>query len=163
MTALDDLTALIGTWRGTKRLWLAPGEPVRESESGAEIATVAQGQFSELRYTWAYEGEPQEGRLIVGRGPADGAVQAVWFDTWHMRDQFMVCEGESPAAGSRGEDAAEGAVTVRGSYAAPPGPDWGWEIAIEPRGPDGFRLRMTNITPEGERFLAVEIGYARQS
>jgi hypothetical protein len=154
MTALDELTVLTGSWRGTKRLWLAPAEPVRESESAAEIATVARGQFSELRYTWAYEGEPQEGRLIVGRGTGDGAVRAVWFDTWHMRDQFMVCEGEI---------ADEGVVSVEGSYAVPGGHDWGWAIAIEPGGPDAFCLRMYNMKPAGHRFLAVDIDCARES
>ena len=70
-----------------------------------------------------------------------------------MREEFMVCEGSA-------ED--DGTVSFRGTYAAPPGPDWGWQITIEPKGEDAFRFLMYNITPEGEKELAVEVVYSRQ-
>jgi hypothetical protein len=152
MPALTSLTLLSGKWQGSSQLWLAPGEPVRSSETTAEIRASAHEQFTELLYTWAFEGEPQEGRLILGQPAGSTAVNAVWFDTWHMADQFMVC------AGSVEEKSV---VRVRGSYAAPPGPDWGWEISIEPGGEDAFQLRMYNITPDGQKFLAVLAAYAR--
>ena len=154
MPALGEVIPLNGKWQGTNKLWLSPGEPVRESESLAEISTIAQGQFSEMRYTWAEGGKAQEGRIIIGHAPAGQAVNAVWFDTWHMMDQFMVCAGSVEA---------EGLVRVKGAYAAPPGPDWGWQIAVEPKWKDQFHLMMYNITPEGESFLAVETVYTRQS
>jgi len=152
MSALAELFDLSGKWQGTNRLWLSPREPVRKSESLAEIRSIEQDQFSEICYSWAYEGQPQEGWLILGQETNHKVVKAVWFDTWHMRDQFMVCEG-------RVDDS--GAVTVQGSYAAPPGPDWGWQITIEPNEDDLFRILMHNITPDGEKELAVEIPYSR--
>lgn len=153
MSALASLSGLIGKWQGTNHLWLSPDEPVRKSESAAKIKTSAQEQFSEILYSWAYEGQPQEGRLIVGQATGQKVVQAVWFDTWHMREQFMVCEG------SAGDD---GSMSVQGAYSAPPGPDWGWQIMIEPTGQDAFRFLMYNITPEGKKMLAVEVAYSRQ-
>ena len=54
-----------------------------------------------------------------------------------------------------------GVVAVKGSYAAPPGPDWGWEIIIEPDARGGFALSMYNIPPGGEPELAVEAKYTR--
>ena len=93
MTALAVLTGLIGKWGGTNHLWLSPEDPVRESESTAKMSTIAQGQFSEIWYSWAYEDKPQEGRLILGQVTGSQVVNAVWFDTWHMREGFMICEG----------------------------------------------------------------------
>ncbi len=55
----------------------------------------------------------------------------------------------------------KGAVRVKGSYAAPSGPDWGWQITIEP-GQGSWRLVMHNVTPAGEAFLAVETVYQPQ-
>lgn len=154
MPALTQLTDLIGKWQGENHLWLYPGDPVHLSESLAEISPVFQGQFSELCYTWAEGRKSQEGRMLLGQMPDSETIQAVWFDTWHMANQFMVCQG--------GVDAG-GVVQVKGAYAAPPGPDWGWQITIEPQGKDQFRFLMHNITPEGESFLAVETIYTRRS
>ena len=153
MSALAELSPLVGKWQGTNHLWLAPDEPVRLSESTAEIRAIAQDQFSELLYTWSESGLPQEGRMILGRFPDSPHVRAIWLDTWHMMNQFMDCEG---GVNENGE------VWVRGSYPAPPGPDWGWQITFAGRGADAFRLQMHNITPEGEMFLAVEVAYTRQ-
>jgi len=63
-----------------------------------------------------------------------------------------------------GKSEPNGIVRVTGSYAAPSGPDWSWEIAIEPGGDENsFRFVMVNITPEGERALAVEVIYSLQA
>lgn len=149
MSAIPALTNLVGKWQGQNQLWLAPGDPVRLSETTAEIEEIAHQQFTEMRYRWADGGKPQEGTIILGF--TSDIVKAVWFDTWHMAYQFMVCEGS-----------ADGDfVSVKGAYAAPPGPDWGWRIAFEPRGPDAFRFTMYNITPDGQEFLAVEVLYSR--
>lgn len=153
MSALAVLTSLIGEWQGTNHLWLSPEEPVRKSESSATISSLAQAQFSEMRYSWADEGQAQEGRLILGQAAGQKTVQAVWFDTWHIRDQFMVCEGQVEDAGT---------VRIQGSYDAPLGPDWGWQITIKPSDKDTFRFLMHNISPEGEKMLAVEVTYSRQ-
>lgn len=91
--------------------------------------------------------------MILGQESQQKVVNAVWFDTWHLSEQFMVCEG---SVDDHGE------VNIQGTYAAPPGPDWGWQIAIEPKNQDQLGLRMYNITPAGEKMLAVQINYSRK-
>ena len=147
------MSKIIGNWQGRNNLWLFPGDPVHESDSTAEVQMIAQNQFTEIRYSWAYDGEPQEGRLYLGQPSEDGDVEAVWFDSWHLKGTFMVFKGSADP---------NGVVSVLGSYAAPPGPDWGWEITIEPIETDEFYLRMYNITLEGEKTPAVEVKYSRQ-
>jgi hypothetical protein len=58
---------------------------------------------------------------------------------------------------------ADGVVTVRGHYPAPPGPDWGWHISVSPPVDDRFTLRMYNVKPGEAPVLAVEANYARSA
>ena len=148
------MSELIGKWQGRTYLWLFPGDPVHESDSKAEVRKIGNGQFTEIWYTWAYDGEPQEGRLFLGQMSEDGSVKAVWFDSWHLNGIFMVFKGTVD------EDET---ISLNGSYAAPSGPDWGWQIAIEPVKNESFFLRMYNIPPEEEKALAVEVEYSRRA
>ena len=84
-------------------------------------------------------------------GQSRARVIAFWLDSWHMSDTIMSCEGTVDE---------DGAVEVGGFYAAPPGPDWGWTIRVEPTD-DTFRLLMHNVSPQGESALAVEAAFAR--
>jgi hypothetical protein len=66
MTIPSGLAALVGRWVGYNRLWVSPEDPVHESDAGASIALAAQGNFVTIAYTWADEGRPQDGVLILG-------------------------------------------------------------------------------------------------
>ena len=151
MSALNLLKPLTGKWQGTNQLWFMPDDPVRVSESEASIAEVAQGQSLIIRYTWAFEGQPQDGMLLIVPGAQPEAVKVVLVDSWHVANSHMLFEGGATGNG----------ISVTGSYAAPPGPDWGWRIIIEPHAENTWRMRMYNITPEGEETLAVEATYTR--
>lgn len=54
-----------------------------------------------------------------------------------------------------------GVVSLRGSYPAPPGPDWGWRIELENHERASLVMRMINISPEGQEALAVLAQYER--
>jgi hypothetical protein len=155
MFAETDTAWLAGEWQGTNRLWLSPDEPVRESPTTASIVPVAGERFATIRYTWADEGKPQDGLIVVRlvEGPED--VQMVWVDSWHMSRQFMLCRGATTRSG--------GVISATGSYAAPPGPDWGWRIEIHRAAPDVLRIMMYNILPDGQEVVAVEAEYGRSS
>ena len=153
MTLSEGLKALAGRWQGTNRVWLSPNDPVMESQTEAVVSLTALGKFLSLQYTWSVDGELQEGLLVLGQESPQGLVKAAWVDSWHMSDVMMVCEGAvSP----------EGAVWVRGTYAAPPGPNWGWRITLESQAGNTFRIVMDNISPEGVEMLAVEAVYTPQ-
>jgi hypothetical protein len=62
----------------------------------------------------------------------------------------MACDGPGPKKAT---------ISVRGSYAAPPGPDWGWRIEITPDNNRKLRIVMFNIQPDGQEALAVEASY----
>lgn len=150
MAVPPAIAALNGRWQGTNRLWLDPNEPASESAATAVLDLTAEGTVATLEYTWAWDGQPQQGFLMVSQ-TSEKAV-AAWADSWHYHDGIMPMSGAS---------ADDGAIWVKGSYAAPPGPDWGWRLALHPDSADQFRLIMHNISPDGEEMLAVEAVFER--
>jgi len=152
MSILDALAACAGSWRGTNTLQDPHNNIAEDSVATATVTPVLGGRFVRLDYTWGYKDKPQEGSLLIGFDKQEDTVTAHWIDTWHMSDKVMVCTGSSPSGPT---------YAVRGSYAAPPGPDWGWRIEITPDGGQALRLVMYNIWPEGKEDLAVEATYTR--
>jgi hypothetical protein len=165
---------LIGHWVGTNDLWLSPEEPCRKSPTEAVVALAAQGKFVTIQYTWADDGAPQDGLLMLGYERQLKTVRAVWIDSWHMGDKFMLCQGtdgataslpcgaEGRSMGFQPMNCHERGILVKGSYSAPPGPDWGWQIGIEPEHDGKFRIVMHNVSPDGKAALAVEATYVRK-
>jgi len=152
MSGIESLQKLVGEWEGRNDLYLMPGDPVRESDSAASVTLVAKGGFVKIEYTWAYEGDPQEGLLLIGPADDDNGAKIVWVDSFHTGGRIMSSEGTFQDAGS---------VSVHTTYPAPSGPDWGWRTIIEPDDGSSFKILMYNVMPEGEEMLAVEAAYSR--
>lgn len=152
MSINEDLAKYVGTWRGTNRLhvtWMP--EPLKESESKLEVSLKANRQFVSFEYTWAYEGEPQEGLIVLGCDPKSDAIQTVWTDSWHSSHTFMLSDGAV---------ADDGSITVKGHYKVKDHPDWGWRTDIIP-GDASLRVVMYNVSPEGDEEIAVETDFTR--
>ncbi len=149
LSALIDCT---GTWNGINTLQDPHTNAPAESVSMARVTPVLDGRFVRFDYTWSYEGKPQTGSLLFGFDQKEQIYSAYWIDSWHMGNKAMECRGLAQEGGI---------ISVRGSYAAPPGPDWGWRIDLFPV--DGITLKMVmyNIWPEGQEDLAVEAEYTR--
>jgi hypothetical protein len=105
-----------------------------------------------LTYTWSHEEVAQEGLILLGYDDKQEIATAAWVDSWHMSSKIMSCQGTIDA---------QGAIDLRGSYEAPPGPDWGWRIVITPKAGKELQMVMYNITPEGAEDLAVKADYKR--
>jgi hypothetical protein len=152
MSVHPHLAALAGEWKGTNRLnlsWLP--DPIRESASTAVVVPRAAGQALGIAYTWEYEGQPHEGLILICGAKDSSIVSATWTDSWHSAHTLMHC------AGTVSEN---GAINVKGSYAVPDHPDWGWRTEIIPSS-DTFKYLMFNLTPEGEEEWAVETEFHR--
>ena len=152
MSSFEELKrTLVGSWRGTKHLYLEPppAAPL-SSTSSLAVSEVAGGSFLQFNYEWTYEGEPQAGVLLVG-ADEENAASAAWVDSFHMSSKILFSTGH----------AAEGAVDVRGSYAAPPGPDWSWQTVIRAGSANELEVVMHNTSPEGQEDLAVQAKFTR--
>jgi hypothetical protein len=151
MTILDFLGGATGTWRATSVLKDPMNNVDEKSDSTMLVSSVLGGRFMRLDYVWSYQGKPQEGSLLVGLESKAEKASACWVDTWHMGHAMMLLTG--PAAPGR-------KLSLLGSYAAPPGPDWGWRINLDPN-EEQLGFTMFNIWPEGREELAVEALYRR--
>jgi hypothetical protein len=145
---------MVGEWSGTNRLytpWIEEN-PVRDTDSKATVAFSAQGKFLKIEYDWAFDDAKQEGLILLGNESATQSVKAFWIDSWHMGDKFLVSEG-----GQNGN----GTISIKGFYAVPDHPDWGWRTVIEAKNADSFTITMYNVSPEGDEELAVEANYQK--
>jgi hypothetical protein len=152
MAIIPALAALAGEWKGTNRLHLTwMPNPLRESDSTARVRPIVGEQSLEIAYTWAYEGTPHEGLLVMTGDEGGKTVRAFWTDSWHSSHVLMFCEG---SAGGNGK------VSLKGSYAVPDHADWGWRTDIIPSESE-FQYVMYNVSPEGIEELAVETTFVR--
>jgi hypothetical protein len=100
MAELEHLGRLEGSWQATSSLQVMPGEPVRDSHSRLQIKPVIKDKFVQINYDWEDEGQPQEGLLLVGYEKARELATAVWWDSWHMGEQYMSFQGSIDETGS---------------------------------------------------------------
>ncbi len=152
MNILDGLAACAGDYRGTNWLQDPQTNSPDDSPATATVTLVLGGRFVRFDYTWGYRGSPQAGSMLFGYDSTTKSITAHWIDSWHMGDKAMACQGPAPG---------NGVLSVRGSYAAPPDPDWGWRIDVHPMEGRFIRLVMFNISPDGKEELAVEATYTR--
>ena len=106
-----------------------------------------------IEYDWTFEESVQEGLILIGDEKDSDLIKAFWIDSWHLSDKFMVSEGRLDM---------QGAISLKGFYAVPEHPDWGWKTVIEPARGNSFKIIMYNVSPEGEESLAVEMELKRQ-
>jgi hypothetical protein len=152
MSVNENLSELAGNWSGVNKLnlsWMP--DPIRESTSTAKVQTRVNDQCLEIAYTWDYEGEAQEGLIVLSGDGKSDSVKAFWTDSWHSRNVVMPCDGLVSANGS---------VNLKGFYGVPDHPDWGWRTKIIP-GRDTFKYLMFNVSPEGIEEWAVEMEFTR--
>jgi hypothetical protein len=140
----------LGAWTGKNRLYFDGKE--LDSDSTAEVSAAGQRRLVSLAYTWAYEGEAQEGLIAFPARLGEQPVDAALFDTWHTGGGLMVMKA------SWRED---GVVVMTGSYAAPTGPDWGWRIELSAPRPSALLIRHFNLMPDGPEEIAVQAEYGR--
>jgi hypothetical protein len=151
---LTDIQArFTGQWTGSNTLWLSwLPNPEHKSVGTITIEPVAQDKFLLLRYTWEHDGKAQDGVILVGNNTKDALASASWVDSFHQSGHVMQMTGTITD---------DGMVVLQGQYPAPPGPDWGWQITINPLATDQLRLEMYNISPKGDSELAVRAEYSR--
>ena len=146
LTEIQD--HLIGAWTGNNLLRFVNAD--HNSPSHMSVTQVAKDRFLTLTYTWIYENTEHEGLLTLGYDKRHEVATAAWIDSWHMSSKIFSCQGTIDQ---------QGMVDLRGSYEAPPGPDWGWRIVITAPSDKELQIVMYNCSPDGVEELAVQAGY----
>lgn len=144
---------IAGAWHGTNLLrlsWLTPSD--FRSDGTFEVKSTSRDKGVLIIYSWSHEDKPHEGSLLIAFDEKKQEATAGWVDSWHQGGAVLQL---------RGTLSDSGVLDLKGTYPAPPDPDWGWRIVIESPDKGTVRMRMFNITPKGEEDLAVEASYAR--
>lgn len=145
------LSALEGSWLGTNRLRMMPGDPYVDSAAEVHVTGVAGGHAMAMTYTWADGGRPQDGHLLITNGQAPGTAAAIWLDSWHQSPQWMELGGPIDDAG---------VVRLDGSY----GQANAWRITVEVAAEDRLKVTMDNVVPEMDLdYRVVEMTCRRRS
>ena len=149
MNAFEAFRSHSGNWQGTNTL-----HDPHTNQPDPTIGTAAlrtSDDALQIAYTWSYQDSPQQGTIEAKH--VGEQIIASLIDSWHTGGQPMLFKG--PVESEK--------ISVRGTYAAPPGPDWGWRIDLIPSG-DELKMAMWNIFPEemgGQECVAVEAIYTR--
>jgi hypothetical protein len=152
MSVHEKLAVLTGKWTGKNRLNLSwEPDPIKESDSTADVTTRAGDTCIEIAYTWQFEGKQQDGFIVLAEDANSDKSNAVWTDSWHSANVLMNCSGNV---------SERGVANLKGYYKVEGHPDWGWRTEIVPNG-DKFKYLMFNVTPEGHEEWAVEMEFTR--
>lgn len=145
MTAFDAFAGAAGAWTGTNGFRLLPDDPVVRGAANAELTLPAAGHLLAFAYGWEHpEDGGQEGLLVVGAGE-DGALTAIWGDSWHQKPEPLPMTGAIEAPGR---------LRVSGCYAG----DWGWGIAFAAAGGESLTVTMENVVPASAATAEVTAG-----
>ncbi|MET4095082.1 hypothetical protein [Arthrobacter sp. UYCu712] len=87
--------------------------------------------------------------LLAGGASDEEPATAVWVDSSHTGRAMMQFSGTV---------GGDGVLRLNGSFAAPTGPDWGWQIHIHPG--EGAST-MHNIVPGEDPYQVVELALER--
>lgn len=148
------LNSLCGNWSGKVKTWFEPNKLADTSPIEGEIHPILDGMFVLHRYSGSLQGKPMTGMATIGYSLAEREFQVSWVNSFHNGTRIMLSVGAA-------DDVVE-KFSVKGSYPAGEGPDWGWRTEFHLRSADNLVISHYNIMPEGQEDLAVEIDYRRQ-
>jgi Protein of unknown function (DUF1579) len=151
MRIVECLAPFVGSWQGVHRQRLLPTDDYQASAASALVGVTAR-DFATIAYTWSDGDDPQDGLMLLS-GTSDVGLMAVWADSFHSAPAWMTFAGSIDDAG---------VIRLIGSYPAPPGPDWGWHIHIEPGDGTGGRITMHNVLPGEDPYQVVETTFRNQ-
>jgi hypothetical protein len=154
------LARMAGRWKGTAKTYLDPSNP-----EAAEIAPwdgaiemLLGGRYLRFAYVSHAMGQPIAGELTIAYEKGDRLFRMSWIDSFHTGAAILVSESKPVPEG-----AGAATITAFGTYFASEGqPRWGWRTELDDQTDGALRIRMFNITPDGEESIGVEFDLTRE-
>jgi hypothetical protein len=147
------LQVYIGQWEGMTRTWFEPDNLADESPWQGRIYPILGDRYIQYDYTGSLQGEPFEGKAIIGYNAMMNQFEMAWIDSFHQSTGIMYCKGHRTSVG----------FTLWGNYRiAADSADWGWRTDFNLLDAKHLTIRAYNITPDGTESLGVETIYTRR-
>ena len=154
------LARLAGRWTGTAKTYADPSNPEAAEVApwDGAIEMVLGGRFLRFTYVSRAMGQPIAGELTVAYEKGDRRFRMSWIDSLHTSPAILVSEGKPLS-----ESGAALAISAFGTYFAGEGqPRWGWRTELDDQTDGALRIRMFNVTPDGEESIGVDIELTRE-
>jgi hypothetical protein len=144
MNLADHWQPLTGAWSASNAFRMMPEDEYATTSATLDVSPGPGPSALCVRYTWQHEGVAQDGVLVVAAAEPEGAVQAVWLDSFHQQPAWMELAGHVEASGR---------VQLVGTYGDGA---WGWRIALDPS--DGLpEIVMDNVPPGADPYPVVHL------
>lgn len=129
------LSDCAGSWTGTNGFRLMRDDALAERPATISVTTAAAGHLTSVAYTWEHpEDGPQDGLLVIGAAGEDGALTALWGDSWHQKPEPRSLPGRAVSGGLL-------------EFEADYGGGWRWVVVLDASDPQTLRMRMDNVIP----------------
>jgi hypothetical protein len=154
------LARMAGHWTGTAKTYADPNNPEAAEVApwNGTIEMLLSGRFLRFAYVSRAMGQPIAGELTIAYEKGDRLFRMSWIDSLHTSPAILVSESKPVPEGG---DA--GTISAFGTYFAGEGqPRWGWRTELDDRTDSALRIRMFNVTPDGEESIGVEIDLTRE-
>ena len=139
------LAGTTGSWTGTNGFRLMPGDDLAMLPASVEVSMGARGNLASLAYRWEHPSDgQQDGLLAIGLASEEGALAALWADSWHQQPTSMSLTGRVDP----------GSLELEGAY----GGDWTWRIAVDANGTGHLHVRMENVIPARQATAETSAG-----
>lgn len=141
-------TNLVGTWKGTNKVYFGPGQPpVDTAEIAGGISLVSGGRLLEFSYVSTFKGKTIDGKLTISYDAKFKEYLMTWIDSYHNSNRILQL--------TSGRDAEEANISAFGEYPADETVFWGWRIDVLPKGENGLTITHYNVPPGEEGIPGV--------
>ena len=143
---------IVGNWEGTAATYFKPDELADTSPIKGTIIEVLDGSFLLHEYIGTLMKNKMLGLAIYGYNENKKRFEIAWVDTQHMGPEILFSKGKN----------TDDKFSVLAQYTGADENDvWGWRTSLELKDPDNMVIQHFNITPDGQEYLGVDIGYKR--
>ncbi len=145
----EHMSALVGQWVGTFKMWDAPGAPEQTSETRATVRMDMNGRYLRATHESEFMGMPFRGQAIWGYNNLRKQYESIWIDNMSTGIAFSTgtCDRAGKVFTFTGEvDDPMSGKKVRQREVTTVLDSNSWKLEMYKPGPDGKEFKTFEVT-----------------